>query len=471
MTRTLTPERTPTMSFAGRPRPLGAAWSALVLGAAAGFVALGVTVGADALWLVATGRWMLRTGEIAHHVPFAAAAHPEWPNVPAVGELVFAAWYADGERGLAIMHLLAAMLAWGLVVVAARRRGAGDAAAALALGVVVLAVLPAWGVVRLQSLSYVCFALLMVLLLHESARPSRWIWLAPVLVAIWGNLHGAVLLGVCVLGAYLVGSRLWLQPRTAIGVGLASLVALLANPALLRAPEYYHGVLTNEAARSREQLWAPLRLDSGFDIALAVGGLVLLVALTRARPRIWELIAIVGLGFATVTAARNGVWFLLTVAPIAATGFQRDPAGPGQVRPGGHRGVVAAIAVLLIGATLPMLVGRSHHFSRVDPQTVRTVSESAGGRVVLAPDPLVESLAVAGVRVWAGNPIDAFDAQTQRAYLAFVSVRGDWSAAAAGSQVVVLDDTQAPRVAALPGFREVSWAGLPSGWKVFERVA
>ena len=94
----------------------------------------------------------------------------------------------------------------------------------------------------------------------------------------------------------------------------------------------------------------------------------------------------------------------------------------------------------------------------------------AGSRVVLAPSPLAEVLAVDGVRVWLADPLDAFARQDQRAYLAFLAESDEW-VSSIGADLVVLPSTS-PMAARMVswGFRPVTSVGVPSAWLVFERA-
>ena len=153
-----------------------------------------------------------------------------------------------------IWHLVCGPRArWSLVAVDARRRGASDLATSLVLALR----RPRWrrrtfAVVRLQTFSLIPFALTLLLVRAQHRKPGRAMWWAPVLVAVWGNLHGSVLLGVCVIGAYLLFSRLARRPASRRWRSdVATLAALFVNPATWRTAEYYIGVLQNEAAAQR----------------------------------------------------------------------------------------------------------------------------------------------------------------------------------------------------------------------------
>ena len=60
--------------------------------------------------------------------------------------------------------------------------------------------------IRGQLFSLPLFAACALLLRAETREPSRRIWLLVPLLALWGNLHGAVLTGAAVAGAYLSSS-------------------------------------------------------------------------------------------------------------------------------------------------------------------------------------------------------------------------------------------------------------------------
>ncbi len=473
-----------------RARPV----TALTVALLSTLTASAMTIGADTMWLVAMGDRMIEARRVIHGIPFAAAATEQWPNVPALAEILFSVVHRLGLVGIGLLHLVGSLAAW-LVTSAsvqtrsgrpgspaasgARPGGRGpvrsssvDRAAAVTVAMVVAGSLTVWGVIRLQTLSPLPFSALVLLLMRQSSRPSRAIWLAVPLIAVWGNLHGAVLLGVCVLGAYLLFARLRPEPWTAVGVGVSAILALGANPALLRTVSYYRGVFDNEAAHARTHLWAPIRLDHGFDLVLVVAAVLLLALAWLARPRLWEVVAVAGLLVATVTTARNGVWLLFLLAPIAGAGLARliDRRQPARSsRPLSARFGVA-VAVLLLVGVLPLTGLRPPRVTQTPQALIDQVTALAQGRVVLAPEPLVESLAVAGARVWAADPIDAFDRPVQRAYLAFLNGEGDTGLAVAGAEVIVVARDHPLAQSPPPDFRLVAGAQLPGDWVALERI-
>lgn len=419
------------------------------------YLAPRIQTGADTMWMVALGHRVATTGSIPAGVPFAAADTTDWPNVPVVGELAMFTIHSLGPASLAVTLLL---LGASSLLISARtpgRRIAHPAAAATTLGLAGIGLLPVLGVVRAPMLSLVPFTLLLLLLRSEAHRPTRRIWLVVPLTAIWGNLHGGVLVGVALTGCYLLLDRLRVRPYESMLVGLATVAAVWANPALLLTGGYYLGVLSNEAAQRGTELWAPPSLSSTFDILMLVAGFTLgLLALARGRLRVWEVAALAGMAAATAMSARHGVWLLLfLIAPAAigltrVVGAERRDAAPGPVRDGvtaaGPFGSTSsAVRLVMQGLVLGLaataaitIVGRSATLAGPS-ETVDRIVRVAGHRVVLAPEPLAEDLAAAGVTVWVSNPIDAFQRADQAAYLDVWLGRGDGRRAIAESAVVV----------------------------------
>ncbi len=419
--------------------------------------ALLVTVGADANWLAALGRDVARSWSIPAGVPFAALPSDGWHNVPVLGELVFHWLQAGlGERGLLIAQLAAVVTCLSLLVADMRRAGAADAPAGLVLVLTALAATPSLVVVRSQLFSLALFPLLVLLLRSDARTPSRRIWCCVPLVAIWSNLHGGVLLGVLVAGAYLLFGRARRDPLAAAGVLAGMLGGLLATPALLRTVDYYRGVVGSEAAVRGEGMWAPLTLSAPFDVLFLVASLPLLVVAWRSRPRAWEAVALLGLGLSAVHASRNEVWFALFLAPLAAKGLSGSRSWqPVLPRRLGVALTVGLAAVALFGfARAPARSGAS---SRL----IAFAARAAGGTPILADGVNAEELALAGDRILIGNPLDAFPKREQRLYLDWLAGRPGGDAEAARARVAVVSAGSQPerRLRASRNFRAAARDG------------
>src|SRR5205814_10723200 len=165
------------------------------------------------------------------------------------------------------------------------------------------------------------FALVVLLLRAEAREPSRRIWLLVPLVALWSNLHGAVLLGLIVVTAYLLLERFRRERWTALAILAASWGALFLTPALARTGDYYLGVLHGEPAASGFGLWAPLSLHNPLDALFVAVALPLVWCAVRARPKTWELACLAVLAASAIHVGRNSVWLVLFVAVPAAAGM------------------------------------------------------------------------------------------------------------------------------------------------------
>jgi hypothetical protein len=399
----------------------------LALGLGLALTAVIGTIGADARWLPALGQAIIEQGKIPRGVPFAAAPSVDWPNVPVLAELVLH-WLtaASGDRGLLLAQLVAVAGGLAFLVIDMRRGGADEASAGLVIVLIVVGALPALLVIRSQLFSLLLFPALVVMLRAEQRKPSRCVWLVPPLLALWSNLHGAVLLGLGVAAIYLVLSRARVGRFESAAVLILSTLAVCATPALERTPAYYVGVLRNEAARRGEGLWAPLSLNSGFDLLLLASGIVLLALALRGRPALWELVALTVLAILTVRTARSGVWLLFFAGPLATRPLRLRTA----MRPWPALVLVAVLVVYGL-ARGPLSQGASE---RVLDDALRR----AGGTPILADGIPAEQVALAGGRVWMSNPLDAFDRQDQKLYLDWLDGRPNGTRAIDHAPRVVL---------------------------------
>jgi hypothetical protein len=406
--------------------------------AVVGLAALLGRLGSDAQWLAALGHVIVHRGDIPSGVPFASAPTGHWPNALVLAELIFAGLEsALGDRGLMLAQLLAVAAALAILARDARAGGAepiGTGAALLLLGV---GGLPSLAIARVQLFSLLLFPALVALLRSQARAPSRRIWLAVPLLALWSNLHGAALLGLGVLFAYLLVDRARHQPALAAAVFASGAAAMCLTPALARTVVYYHGVVTNEAAQRGAGMWGPLSLTSPLDLVLVGVAIVLLAAAFKARSPRWEWCVIAVLVLLTVRADRNGIWLLLFTAVPAARALAPT------------RSLRALVPVLAVASALALVfaVVRGPIASGASPTLVRDAVALADGSPVLADGSVDEQVALAGGRIWAGNPIDAFSPAVQSAYLDWLSGDADGASAVRRSVRVVLVSRGSPTAA------------------------
>ena len=139
--------------------------------------------------------------------------------MPVLAELIFYGLDAVfGDHGLLLAQLIAVTAAFAVLAVGILRAGIIHAAAAVSLLLVGVACLAPIAVVRVQLFSLLLFPLLLLLLRMQARAPSRQIWLVVPLFALWSNLHGAALVGIAVMGAYLIFERARNRPLESAAV-------------------------------------------------------------------------------------------------------------------------------------------------------------------------------------------------------------------------------------------------------------
>jgi hypothetical protein len=395
--------------------------------ALAAFVAALGLIGADALWLVALGDRVVH-GHLPSSIPYASAPTQGWHDVPAGAEVLFWAFFHafGGDRGLVVAQAVAAAIGFGALAQGLQREAASAGAALLLPALVLAGSLPLVVVTGVSLFSLALFPLLVGLLEAETRAPSRRLWLTVPLLALWGNLHGAVLIGWALLACYLVLERGRRRPLLAVAVLGAATAALFLNPALWHTPRYYWSVFHNETARQGVGLWAPLA-GKPLDVAFAIVAVCLIALSLRGRRRFhpWEGVAVLGLAAATVHVARTGPWLLFLLAYPAARSLRaREP----------RRVPVAVTAASLGAASVALLVAGPRDSG------ARSIARLAArsGEPVLAEAVLGQQVALDGGRIWVDNPIDAFRPADQRLYVNWLTGKPSGASAVTRAALVLV---------------------------------
>jgi len=183
-------------------------------------------------------------------------------------------------------------------------------------------------VVRPQLAGLACFCLVIVVATASVGRRWHW-WAIPVTFALWANLHGSFLVGLGLLGAMAIGRVFDVTWRTGrLGAALRDsearrlvLLTQLAAIAVLLNPYgigLYGEVFAVTGNPNLEDLfeWEPLslRMGQGQAAATITIGLFLLYRMSPRRVTCGEVLAIIGLGLATLWTSRMINWW----APLAA---------------------------------------------------------------------------------------------------------------------------------------------------------
>jgi hypothetical protein len=229
-----------------------------------------------------------------------------WVDQQWLGQLLLYRLYdLGGIRLVVAVHALLTAGAYALAVALARRRGASPLQVLVLLPPCFwLFIFGSWQL-RTQTFSYLLFAAVVWLLVTRPLSRGLVVLLGAIL-ALWANLHGAVM-----LAAALVALRgvVELRHRRPAGLALVALpLVLLASPYGLELVGYYRSTLLNPGFAAFVNEWQAPTLTLTTAPFFVLLGLV--VALRR-RLGAMELLVLGVTGLAGLRAERNIVWFAL----------------------------------------------------------------------------------------------------------------------------------------------------------------
>ena len=233
------------------------------------------------------------------------------------------AW--GGDTGLVLLKLLLTFGIAGLLVRHLRSSGATLLASVLIAVTSILLFLPGFGTVRPQQFSYLLFTITLLLLSGTTERPRLGWWL-PVVVAVWVNLHGAVLTGLAVIVVWWVVERFVSlvnggSARLGVLPVVGSFAALVVNPWGPAILEFLRGAVS---ARPELTEWNPIEF-AGLEGALYGTALVFAVlgCTGRWRPRWPAMVVVACTALAPLLARRHLPFFVLATAVLACPAMVR----------------------------------------------------------------------------------------------------------------------------------------------------
>jgi hypothetical protein len=258
-----------------------------------------------------------------------------------------------GWTGLVILRAALVGLLFGLLFLTCRLRGADIRRAAwLTLaGFLIAAVALA---LRPQLFGMVLLAATLVIVAGRHRWP-RLLWLVPLIVAAWANLHGSFFLGPVVVGLAWLEDLHDRRPaawRTLVA-GVVAAVAAVVNPFGIDVWGYAAGLSTNSEVTARISEWQPtsLRTVPGmlfFGSALVVG----ILLARRAGAVSWPTLAWLGVFFVIGAYAIRGVaWWPLGAAYAIAglvAGAASETATAARSSRGSSRINAAIVAALIV---------------------------------------------------------------------------------------------------------------------------
>jgi len=272
-------------------------------------------------WLAfVSGRWIVQHGLPSHDTLTTMTQGHRWTDQQWLGQLALYGLWRLG--GIKLAMLVSALFATsGLVGAALIAKGHGATARSVTW-IAILAMItyyPVAAVMRTQAFAFPLFAATLWLTLEDARQPSRRVFLALPLLALWANLHGSVPLG-CGLVA-LAGLVSMAQDRRPTGRGLALLIApwlcIFVSPYALHLPTYYQKVLLGSDFKHLVTEWAPTTLTAvtASMFILVLGGLWLLGRNARALP-VYDQVAFVAMAIIAFQAIRNIAWIALVALAV-----------------------------------------------------------------------------------------------------------------------------------------------------------
>jgi len=203
----------------------------------------------DLWWHLATGKMILETHSVPKVDPFSYTfANRPWTNHEWLSEVIFYSCYKYfGENSLAYLKIGVLFAGYTILFLGLWRR-VRIPLLAYAVGLCVLISSEPFLDVRPHIFTLFLTSVLLVLLTSMNRRA---LFVLPILMLLWVNLHGGAIFGFMVMGSFLLGhmAALFLSKNTAVNVTLRSYTKTLLGMAVLSAavslinPSTYH-VLT-----------------------------------------------------------------------------------------------------------------------------------------------------------------------------------------------------------------------------------
>lgn len=359
----------------------------------------------DFWWHMATGREIVATGAIPAVDSFSfTRAGEAFYNQSWLAQLLLYGLHGLGGVPLLIMVQAAVLtLTYGLLLWLCIRR---SGAARLSAGVVLMLTMPLsfdnWNV-RPQSYAFPLFAAFLLVLTAwrenwnpEAAQrvPALWrgrLWLLPLLMLLWVNIHGSFVLGGALIALTFAGEaarRFWEARREAaawaerpIGVaedvlsrperparsplwplfvwGAATAAAMLVNPRGVGVLGYVRDLLSTSAVTTLVTEWAAptIREPGGLIFFLFVMVAVVILAYAPRRPNLVDMVLAGAFFWLALGAVRNIVWFGMVMTPLLAVHLAAwlRPSAP-EARRAQFNGLPALNAALIAVIGLPLLL-------------------------------------------------------------------------------------------------------------------
>jgi len=312
----------------------------------------------DLTYHLRAGAEILATGAIptVDTWTFTAAGEPWFDQQWGAQLVLHGAERIGGWTGLVILRAVATGIVVACLLGIVRRHGLRTRPATLLVLAAFAVAAPALAL-RPQLFGLACFALVLLLVDGRRDHP-RGMWLVPLIVAVWANLHGSFFLGPLVMGLAWLADVHDRDPgaRRTLLLTVISVAAACLTPAGPLVWLYAVGLSVDPSVTARITEWRPtsLRTPAGIAFFASVAAVVVLIA-RRASVIAWPTLLWLGAFLAIGLYAERGIaWWALAVVGPAATLLAGGPSRAAAIDPPAIRRVNAAIVAMLVvvGAVL-----------------------------------------------------------------------------------------------------------------------
>jgi hypothetical protein len=312
----------------------------------------------DLTYQLRAGAEILETGSIPRvdTWTFTAAGEP-WFDQQWGAQVILRSTEALGSwTALALLRAALTGVIFGSLISIARHRGLDARLAAILTLAAFVVAAPAMAL-RPQLMGMALFAVLLVVIDRRRTQP-RLLWLAPVIVAVWANVHGSFFLGPLSIGlAWLADLHdRYGRATTTLLVALVSGLVACLTPFGPTVWLYAVGLSSNAAVTARVTEWQPtsLRTVPGLLFFASAGAVVAFLA-RRGRPTPWPTLAWLGVFFVVGAYAERGVAWWPLAATTAVIGLLEPRVQPARVESPTFRRANAVVATLIVVAGIALL--------------------------------------------------------------------------------------------------------------------
>jgi hypothetical protein len=319
---------------------------------------------ADSFYDLYSGRYILRHG-IPHWNVVTVESHgAPWIDQQWLAHvLYYGAWVVGGYPALAVMSAVLVTSGFAVMALLMQSRGIPPTRMFVWLAAAFIGYLGNI-LIRAQSFAYPLFALTLWLIVADSRAPRlrARTWLVVLVLVIWANTHGSVLVGaalVALYGGYRAAAALPRGDRRPVlaylALSAAAAASVVCTPYGAGVIGYYERVDSVTPALTRYVVeWerpSPLYLVSMGFFALVTATVIAVVVAWRRGRRPDPLLAVIALAMLilALTAIRNQTWFGFTGSLLAADTLARS--SPGRV-PALSMAFSRATAAILAAAAL-----------------------------------------------------------------------------------------------------------------------